>query len=655
MKELRLLGLTLENFKGLRQFSLQLNGLNTSIFGENASGKTTLADAFSWLLFGKDSQARAEFEIKTLTDSGEPLHGLEHAVEADLLIGGQEVKLRKVYKEKWTKRRGSAEKEFTGHTKDHFIDGVPVSQSDYEQRIDAIADEDVFRLLSSPIEFSERLHWQQRRRLLLDVCGDISDADVISASANLIDLPEILAGRSIDDHRKVAEARKREINKQLQGIPLRIDEVSRNLPPASGDAGALQTRLKALRESRAAAEAERSRITSGGEIAEKTKQLREVEAALLDESNRLRAVSQEATQNLRQELAGAQGELDRLSGEVKRLELETSQQKEEVASLEKRMAERRSRWHEIDAEVFSPKPGDETCVACGQKLPVDRVEEARAKALAYFNADKARRLQEISDEGKQLRARLDKLQIDVEKGIETIKQTQASAGHFTETIEKLKAEIAKVDEASQALPKPSERGNELLKEKGKLESEIEGLRQSKTEALRDVGEKLSDLDRRIAELESELSRVQQRRAGEERIQELKREERRLAGEYEDLERQLYLCDEFTRRKVSMLTERINNRFELARFKLFNVLVNGGIEECCEVRYDGVPWASLNTGAQVNVGLDIIRTLSEHFRVAPPIFIDHSESVSQLLTTPGQQIRLIVSEADKALRVEEASR
>ena len=152
-------------------------------------------------------------------------------------------------------------------------------------------------------------------------------------------------------------------------------------------------------------------------------------------------------------------------------------------------------------------------------------------------------------------------------------------------------------------------------------------------------------------VESELSRLEQRRVSEQRIDELKREERRLAGEYEVLERQIYLCGEFTQHKVSMLTERINKRFELAGFKLFNVLVNGGIEECCEVSSEGVPWASLNTGAQVNIGLDIIRTLSAHFRIAPPIFIDHSESVTKLLATPGQQIRLIVSDAHKDLHVE----
>ena len=176
MKQIRLNQLLLKNFKGARDIGLVLRGEKTAIFGDNSTFKTTCADAFSWLLFGKDSQGRADFEIKTLDDSGEALHGLEHAVEAALDVDGKKTELRKVYRELWTKKRGSLVKEFTGHTKDTFIDGVPVTQSEYEEWIAELADEKAFRLLTNPLEFAERLHWQERRRILLEVCGDMSDA-----------------------------------------------------------------------------------------------------------------------------------------------------------------------------------------------------------------------------------------------------------------------------------------------------------------------------------------------------------------------------------------------------------------------------------------------------------------------------------------------
>ena len=166
-----------------------------------------------------------------------------------------------------------------------------------------------------------------------------------------------------------------------------------------------------------------------------------------------------------------------------------------------------------------------------------------------------------------------------------------------------------------------------------------------------VQQEIDTLSGAITALEQAMARVEARKNGLKRIEELKAEERQLAAEYEELESQLYLTEEFIRAKVRMLEEKINNKFEMARFKLFNVLVNGGIEECCETMYDGVPYSNLNNGARLNIGLDIINTLAEHYGFAPPIWLDNAESVTDILQTKGQQIRLVVSEKDKQLRVE----
>lgn len=207
---MRLISLSLNNFKGIRNFTLDAQGEDVSVYGDNATGKTTLSDAFMWLLFDKDSANRKDFEIKTLGPDGKPEHGLDHSVEAVLeLEDGSHLALKKVFKEKWTKKRGSATAEFTGHTTDHFIDGVPVKKGEYDARIANIASEDIFKLLTSPTYFNEHLHWQDRREILLQVCGDISDGDVLDSLATLqnkdqmLALTNILNTRSLDDHRKI--------------------------------------------------------------------------------------------------------------------------------------------------------------------------------------------------------------------------------------------------------------------------------------------------------------------------------------------------------------------------------------------------------------------------------------------------------------------
>src|SRR5690554_3252932 len=230
MKKIKLFRLSLRNFKGIRDFTLDAQGDNVNIYDDNAVGKTTLFDGWNWLLFDKDSENKKGFEIKTLNTDGSPIHNLDHEVEGTLVIDGKTVVLKKVYREKWTKKRGAVRAEFTGHTTEYFIDGVPVKKSEYEQFVSEIADEKLFRLLTDPRYFNEVMKWQDRRKILLEVCGDISDADVIASKPELAELPDILNGRTIEQHRKVVLARRKEINNELERIPVRIDEAERSKP-----------------------------------------------------------------------------------------------------------------------------------------------------------------------------------------------------------------------------------------------------------------------------------------------------------------------------------------------------------------------------------------------------------------------------------------
>ena len=227
---MKLTKLTLRNFKGIKDFTLDTKGESVSIFSDNGVGKTTLADAWFWLLFNKDSLNRSDFEIKTLDQDGAAIPMLEHEVEGILSLDGKPLTLKKVYSESWTKKRGSANKEFTGHSTDHFIDGVPVKKNEYEAKIASIVDDRAFALLTNPRHFNEVLSWRERRELLLNICGDITDDAVIASDGKLGKLPDILQGRSLEDHRKVIKAQMVKLNQELTTIPVRISEVQRGLP-----------------------------------------------------------------------------------------------------------------------------------------------------------------------------------------------------------------------------------------------------------------------------------------------------------------------------------------------------------------------------------------------------------------------------------------
>ena len=644
--------LTLRNFKGIKEFVLNAMNGDANVYGDNATGKTTLFDAFIWLMFDKDSQNKKDFQIKTLDATGKPIHYLNHEVEGIFEIDGRGVTLRKVYSEKWTKKRGSATEEFSGHTTDYYIDGVPVKKNEYTDQVSKIAEENIFKLLTSPSYFNEQLHWQDRRKSLLEVCGDISDEDVIEANEKLRKLPEILKGRKLEDHRKVIAARRSEINKELEKIPVRIDEAQRSLPDVSGveDLEKLSEEMKRLRTAVQDKQSEIVRVQNGGKIAEKQKLIRELEGELIQLRNQQRGqVDQEVNEKRYAHNKSTEVSF-KLRVAIRDLKLEIEANQNKITRIQSELPKLREEWKSIDEKQFEFHQ-DCNCPTCGQALPETKLEDAREKALADFNFNKAEKLNKITATGKSKSDELKKYQAendeidnrmkDLEKVLTEEEQTAAS---IQELINKL------IKQAEELLNSPAITAKQ--KEIETVKTEIETLRSDSLGSIETIRNEISELEVYIEEFEAKKANVEQYERGQNRIEELKQQEKLLAKEFGKLEEELFLTEEFVRAKVAMLEEKINSRFKYARFKLFDEQINGGVVECCEAIYQGVPYSSgLNNAARINIGLDIINTLSEYYGLSAPIFIDNRESVTKLIETKGQAISLIVSEKDKNLRVE----
>jgi DNA repair exonuclease SbcCD ATPase subunit len=654
-KQMNLLKLTLKNFKGIRNFTLEADGENISAFGDNATGKTTLFDAFVWLLFDKDSNNRKDFDIKTLDKNNNVLHGLEHEVEGVFDINspsvGKQVTLRKVYAEKWTKKRGSVKQEFTGHTTNYFIDGVPVKKNEYEDMIASIIKEDVFKLLTSPSYFNEQLKKEDRRKVLMEVCGDITDEEVIASDKSLAKLPDILNGRKLEDHKKVIAEKRKDINKELDKIPVRIDEVYQGLPDISDvDVDDIRSKISTLSMQKETKGQELSSIQSGGQIAEKQRELAQIETEIINIKNEHRQKNDDVISQKRQEFFRVKDGLDRVESDIARKEREIESNNQSIKRLEKRAEGLRSAWHAVNDRKFEFDQ-KENCPSCGQFLPEESLVEARDKALSNFNRKKAQELEDIATQGKALKEEIENLKgynVTLENGIKALREKAISiekeCENIQEEMESLKSQSTDITE--------NDEYNAKLKEKEAIEHTIADLRADATDTTNSIKNEIGSIHEEIRTLEVSLARVDQYKAGQKRIEELQLKEKDLAAEYEKLEEELYLTEQFIRTKVNLLEEKINSRFKYARFKLFETQVNGGLNEICETLYKGVPYSSgLNNAARINVGLDIINTLLDYYGFSAPIFVDNAEAVTQLIDTKAQVISLVVSEKDKQLRVE----
>jgi DNA repair exonuclease SbcCD ATPase subunit len=649
--EIKLLQLSLKNFKGVKQFTLDLQGENAKVYGDNATGKTTLFDAFIWLLFDKDSQNKQKFLLKTVDKQGAAIHGNDHEVEGILEVNGKSLSLRKVYAEKWTKKRGAPKAEFTGHTTDYYVNSVPLKKKEYEDKVSGLVKEDVFKLLTSPSFFNEQLKMEEKRKILLDICGDISDEEVIKSNKALSKLPEILNGNELDDHRKMVVRQRSEINKELDRIPIRIDEVQRSIPDLSDlNEEELNQEIAFLKQQVEEKEAEVSRIKSGGEISAKEKRLREVEGELQQIKNELQGKTLEEMSAKRQELSTMQFELENYELQIKTKRNRIASNDKTIKSSTELTDRLRKEWHELNGRVFETHHSED-CPTCGQALPSEQIQAAHEKAQAQFNLEKSQRLEKIASQGKLEAGVIENLKSDnqlLEKEInkleDNLRSHRSEIERLQEDVLSLQANVKNIEADPLYIQKKKEALN--------IEEAIQNLRSSVQESVSKVNQEIAATKLALGMLEQDKAKFAQVNVANKRIQELQDQERELAAEFERLEHELHLTEEFIRTKVNLLTEKINSKFKYARFKLFDTQINGGLTEVCETTFDGVTYdKGLNNAAKINVGLDIINTLSEYYGVSAPIFVDNSEAVTKLIEVNSQVISLVVSEADKKLRVE----
>jgi energy-coupling factor transporter ATP-binding protein EcfA2 len=648
--------LMLRDFQG-GTFSLQAqNGEDLNIYGSNGSGKTRLMSAFLWLITGKDSLGRGDFEIKNIDASGNQEHGLDHSVDAIFDLGGNDLTLKKVYHEVWTKKRGSAKAEMTGNTTDHFIDGVPVKENEYKARVAEIfGDENRFRLLTNPAAFAA-MPWQKQRTLLLEVCGDIPDNQIIESDETLSPLINALSKYNarktpLDDLKKVTMGRRVELNKQIDQIPVRIDESQRGLPDVSGlDKSVLSIDISSLESQINGAKLRLAGVDTGGKIAPLTKELNAVNAEISGLENAHSLKQSEIVTRLNRQIRELTETREAGERKFKSINVEIEEKKVRMISLDKSMSTLRDDWAGIDEEVFQDTT-QLACAACGQNLPADKVEAAREKAKSAFNTSKAERLSYVQSEGKRLKDERNRVSGEI-KHLEDLISVPLN---FDRTeIERLTQERdtakANAGDYSGIVGR-----QDLLDRKTAIEKAISDAKGSVSEDRAVISKEIAEIEPKLSEAKEKYGRFERRESGEKRIQELKAEEKKFAQEFEEMEKMLFLIESFIKTKVSMLNDKINSKFEIVRFRLFNQLVNGGIEECCVFTINGVPYdGGLNAAARTQGGLDIIRTLQKHYGIAPVVFVDNRESVSDIPDMDCQIVNLIVSPQDKTLRVETAT-
>ena len=647
MKQIKLKKLKLINFKGIRSFEVEFSD-KTDVYGSNATGKTTIFDAFLWLLFGKDSNGRTEFEIKHIGINGNGNGSQKQAeVEGIIEVDGTQIVLKRTFKEKWQRKRGASNVEFTGHETVYHVNEVPCSQKEYNSKIDEICPEHLFKLITNPFYFSS-LKWQVQREILFELAGgEIPDEDIAKGNQQFEELLDNITGKSLTEYKKQVAATKKKIKDELQVIPARIDELNRS-KPAEENWNELEEELnatdKAIKDLDAKIE-DRSRVTNE-ELENRESLLKQIHEL----KRKQEEIKNDAKSRQNKKLQENKHLRERLQSDIEacRQNFQNNQQrakslKDKIKNISEELEKLRNTWYEKQQErlVFDQK--EFICPTCKRPLDSADIEAKKAEMQAAFNENKTAKLNQISQKGKQLNLEL--------------KNSKKEHGDIISLLEKMenKYHQLKRELANTPVIKEEEISlsdvpgyTEIEKEIKKLQAEYDKpIPESDTESLRKEKAMLSE---KMRELSHTLALREQIKITNSRINELEQRQEKLGQEMADMERIEFTIQSFEKAKVDALERKVNSMFELVKFKLFETQINGQEVPTCIATYDGVPYSDMNTAMKLNGGIDIINTISSHKFISAPIFVDHAESIIKLHHTESQIIRLIVSENHENLTV-----
>lgn len=641
--EIRIYNLKLKNFKGIKELQIDFNGKDTNIFGANATGKTTVFDAFKWLFFDKDSNDRKDFNIKTLDENNNPIHFLEHEVEATLIIDGQDITFRKMLKEKWVKRRGQENQEFAGHETNYWIDEVPVKKKDYEEKINSLIPESLFKLITDPSFFNNVMSWKERRELLISISGsNITDEDILNSDEKFATLKENLQGRKIEDYKKVIAAKIKELNAEKEKIPVRIDELTNTLITEHNiDYNKLEEEKETLNQELHKIDLEMTDIQARAkENLKKADQL----AIAKNELNNLKfkLETENSNKNSKEEII-LNNEKTVLENSLRNSNKQLEELTFNIEKDQKRKEELYKQWDEVNNTKLEFDPNSFICPTCKREYETDKIEEMKQQFEKNFVEHKESRKEEINKEGQSINKRIEESKENITKLKNQIEESTIKLSEINTKIEKLKNEKEEIEKFDVTkLPQYQEK----LKELEELQKVVENLVKEDTAEIQNrktsIMEQINNIDKQLNE-----KNVQERTAM--RIEELKSEEENISQKIQELESQEFQIEEFIKTKVELLENAINSNFEIVKFRLFDTQINGGLIECCDTLVNGVPYSDVNNAHKIIAGLDIIKTLSRFYNTTAPIFIDNRESINDLCKINAQIISLVVT-TDPKLRI-----
>lgn len=657
MKKIIIKKLSLVNFKGIRNLTIDFNESVTTISGRNGLGKTTIFDAFTWLLFGKDSKERKQFGIKTYGKDGKTIPRLPHEVQGVLDVDGEKITLTRRFTEKWQKKHGTTIERMVGHEEERLYNDVPMSVDNWAEKIESICPEQVFKFITNPLYFSSQKADVQRA-MLFRMAGEVTDEEVAKDYKNFQDLLTQMTGKTMEEFKREIAAKKKRIKADVDVLPERMDECQRQITAMECDKDGKPINFNGLRAELEQKQTELSKVEC--QIADITKAYNDKMGARLEKSRELgdinsqiikreAEIKEEAYKGYREELNKRQElhyQVEKLKGEIARFETEITNKQTELEKCVKVREEMIAEWHEINNSKLLFDDKDFVCPTCRRHFDIDDIEAKQREMTEHFNEEKKQKLEDNTSRGKTNSERMKAIEAEIKTLQSCIANNDVAIKEYASN-PLFNKELAEPD--ATPLMASDKELTELKDKADVLQSEIEA---EAKDDMPDTGALAStkrgmlvDIDR----IKAELAKEEYVKAAKDRLAELEKQLRIQSEELAQLEATEDTMMEFAKERVKLVEDKINSMFTMVKFKMFDTQINGGVVETCEAVVDGVPYSTQNNAMIINIGIDIINAICRSENISAPIFVDNAESINSILPTPSQLVRLVVTD-DEQLKI-----
>lgn len=656
MKRIIIKRLSLLNFKGVRDLTIDFDAVSTDILGRNGLGKTTIFDAFTWLLFGKDSQDRKKFDLKTLDGDGRIIPQIPHEVSGILSVNGEDVRLTRRFTEKWVKRAGQADPVFTGNEEERLYDDVPCSAREYDAKISGICNETVFKFITSPACFASQSS-EEQKRMLLSMAGGVSDKEIAAGNGDFEELLRLIDGKTLDEFKKVVGAKKSRLKAESSDIPGRIDEKRRDIAlMPEEDWAALEKEIAEKRDARAGIERQLDEAAEAQRAADAQRLglVAELGKARQSRMERINEIKEDATRGY----YGKKRNRDAIVNEIRRLRDTISMNERNISTAEREISgcaatresllgkyrELHGRRSEIMRLRLTFDESEFVCPTCRRPLDIDGIEARQAEMTDNFERRRDECLRQVADAIKENR-RLGKANNERRAGHEAlVTKYKEEIGTAESRIAELEASDAYRETPSEPDVTPLIASDPVI---AGLDERIEALEAETKAGTTPMDNSVLKAQREtltseIEALTRKLDMRESRRRDEARCAELEKQYRSLNEQLAGLERLEFTMAGFSKARSEAIERRINGLFSLVKFRWTATAINGAEKETCEATLDGRPYATCSAGEKILIGLDIINAISTSQGIFAPIFIDNAESLTRELPMKSQIVNLRVS-------------